>query len=481
MYGIQGFDVVSMVSKVTKYSKIVIGADTLQDDLENAYRSCINGRKGPVWIDIPVDVQSKTITLSPWRTYVPHEISSDISHVIELLQRAKRPIIVAGHGIKLSESVDAFKGLLKRVQVPVIASWSAIDVLGHDHPLFFGSAGVYAQRSANFIFQKSDFILVLGSRMSIPQTGYDMKEIGRSATIVMVDIDETEFKNFAHHHVLCDCAKFIERMSGVTCDPVEWVQECRNIRIEFPLIEEEAHADEEFPNSYKIMDKISDYLSPEHVIVTDMGTALLSGHNNIRLKEGAIMFSSYGLGEMGYGLPAAFGAAIAAPSKQILCLNCDGGMMMNLQELQTIVQHKLNVKIVIFNNDGYLMMKHTQKLLFKGVITVADSETGIVLPDYMKVAEAFGYEKFRIKSWDDFNEHFKTFMNCEGPAICEIFMPPEQDFVPKVKGLLLEDGSFFSPPIEEMSPLLPFDTIRRVMGDCVSKKSELIKRPVVQQ
>jgi acetolactate synthase I/II/III large subunit len=481
MYGIQGFDVVTMVSKITKYAKIVLSADTLHDDLENAYFACVSRRPGPVWLDIPVDIQSKTVPATPWRTYVPSDISSDISHVIQMLDEAKRPIILAGHGIKLSNSVEAFKSLLDRVKVPVIASWSGIDILGHDHPLFFGCAGIYAQRSSNFIFQKSDFILVLGSRISTPQSGYDLKEFGRCAKIVMVDIDETEFKNFAHVHVLSDCGKFIEKMADVRCERDEWVTECRAIRTEFPLIEKAAHADEEFPNSYRIIDKMSDYLTSNHVIVTDMGTALLSGHNTIRLKEGTKMFSSYGLGEMGYGLPAAFGAAIAAPDKPVLCLNCDGGMMMNLQELQTIIQHRLNVKIVIFNNDGYLMMKHTQKLLFNGVLTAANAETGIVLPDYMKVAEAFGYERLRIKSWDDFNSHFKTFMESDQPAICEIFMPPEQDFVPKVKGLLLEDGSFFAPPLEEMSPLLPYETVKRIMGESVSKKSELIKRPDVQQ
>jgi acetolactate synthase-1/2/3 large subunit len=481
MYGIQGFDVVTMVSKITKYAKIVLNVDTLRDDLESAYSACMDRRKGPVWLDIPVDIQSKTVPVAPWRTYSPPEISSDISHVIQMLDDAKRPIILAGHGIKLSNSVEAFKSMIERVRVPVIASWSAIDVLGHNHPLYFGSAGIYAQRSSNFIFQKADLILVLGSRISTPQSGYDLKEFGRCAKIVMVDIDETEFKSFAHTHVLSDCGKFIEKMENVRCDRDEWVSECRAIRTEFPLVEEPAHADEEFPNSYKIIDKISDYLTEKHVIVTDMGTALLSGHSTIRLKEGAKMFSSYGLGEMGYGLPAAFGAAIAAPDRQVLCLNCDGGMMMNLQELQTIVQHGLNVKIVIFNNDGYLMMKHTQKLLFNGTVTAADSKTGIVLPDYMKVADAFGYEKYRLKSWDDFNSHFKTFMESDKPAICEIFMPPEQDFVPKVKGLLLDDGSFFAPPLEEMSPLLPYETVQRIMGDSISKKSEIIKRPSVQQ
>jgi acetolactate synthase-1/2/3 large subunit len=210
--------------------------------------------------------------------------------------------------------------------------------------------------------------------------------------------------------------------------------------------------------------------------VTDMGTALLSGHQAIRLQDGQTMFSSYGLGEMGYGLPAALGAAISSPEKEVLCLNCDGSMMMNLQELQTIIQHRLKVKIVIFNNDGYLMIKHTQKMLFKGKYNAVDSQTGVVLPDYMKIADAFGYEKYQIKSWDDFYEYYPRFMDFDGPSICEIFMDPNQDFIPKVKGVLNNDNTIFAPPIEEMSPLLKMEIIEDVMKDNISLKSKIINR-----
>jgi acetolactate synthase-1/2/3 large subunit len=211
-----------------------------------------------------------------------------------------------------------------------------------------------------------------------------------------------------------------------------------------------------------------------------MGTALLSGHQAIRLKEGTKMFSSYGLGEMGYGLPAAFGAAIASPGREVLCLNCDGGMMMNLQELQTIIQHGLRVKIVIFNNDGYLMIKHTQKMLFES-LTAVNKDTGIVLPDYMKVADAFGYAKYCIKSWDEFDLHFPSFMSLDGSAICEIYMPPTQDFIPKVKGVLQKEGSIFAPPIEEMSPILPLSVVESTMGNIISKKSFMISRPTEEK
>jgi acetolactate synthase-1/2/3 large subunit len=244
----------------------------------------------------------------------------------------------------------------------------------------------------------------------------------------------------------------------------------------FPFIED-AHIDNGFPNSYRVIDKISDFLKPSQIIVTDMGTALLSGHQAIRLQDGHTMFSSYGLGEMGYGLPAALGAAISSPDREVLCLNCDGSMMMNLQELQTIIQHRLKVKIVIFNNDGYLMIKHTQKMLFKGKYNAVDSNTGIVLPDYMKIADAFGYEKYQIKSWSEFYEYFPKFMDFDGPSICEIFMDPDQDFIPKVKGVVNNDtNSIFAPPIEEMSPLLKMDVIEDIMKDNISLKSKIINR-----
>jgi len=482
MYGTQGLDIIHMVSKTTKYAKLVEETE-IYNELEYAYQTTLSGRKGPVWLDIPFDVQSKHVPVKLWKQLQFEKIEptdNDVEKVIDLIHRSKRPVILVGHGVKLSNSEELFKSRVESLNIPVLATWSAIDIIDHSNPLFFGSPGVYGQRSANFIFQKCDLLITVGTRLTIPQTGYDFKEVARNATIVMVDVDETEFKEFVDLPIKADCGEFLERLTGVKSECESWIQECRHIRNEFPIVEEN-HVDDVFPNSYKLIEKISDHLKPDQIIVTDMGTALLSGHQSIRLKQGMTMFSSYGLGEMGYGLPAAFGAAIAGNGREVLCLNCDGGMMMNIQELQTIIQHGLRVKIVIFNNDGYLMIKHTQKMLFNGNYNAVDKNTGIVLPDYMKVAKAFGYEDFRIKSWSEFDFYFTRFMDHDGPAICEIFMPPNQDFLPKVKGVLQCDGSIFAPPIEEMSPILPIETIQRVMGDAISKKSSMIVRTSEQQ
>ena len=474
MYGTQGFDIVHMISKTSKYAKTIIDSTKIQNELEEAYSHAMDGRKGPVLLDMPFDIQSANIDIYKWNSYIPKIINNGISNIDELILKSKNPVILAGNGIKLSKSIDLFKKTIDNIQIPILLTWSGIDILDNDHKLYFGRPGIYGQRAANFILQKSDLLLVLGSRLTLPQTGYDFKEFARNSNIVMVDIDTTEFKDFAYLCINTDCHNFLEQIQHIKYSNDLWLNECNNLKKKFPIIEK-SHIDDIFPNSYKIIDKISDFLKNDQIIVTDMGTALLSGHQAIKLKNGNTMFSSYGLGEMGYGLPAAIGAAFAGNSREVLCLNCDGSMMMNLQDLQTIIQHKLKIKIIIFNNDGYLMIKHTQKMLFNGNYNSVDSNTGIVLPDYIKLANAFGYSNYRIKTWDDFYKFFPDFMNINEPAICEIFMNPNQDFIPKVKGLS-NNSNIFSPPLEEMSPLIDYDTIKDIMGINISKKSEIISR-----
>ena len=207
-----------------------------------------------------------------------------------------------------------------------------------------------------------------------------------------------------------------------------------------------------------------------------MGTALLSGHYSIKLKENQTMFTSLGLGEMGYGLPGAIGASFTDTNKNVICLNCDGGIMMNLQELQTIKHHNLPIKIVIFNNDGYLMIKHTQKMLFNGAYNGVNSDSGLSLPNFEKLSNSFEFPYYSIKTWDDYTNKINNFLNSKGPSVCEVFMDPEQDFIPKVRGIKKVDNTIFAPPIEEMSPLLPYDEIERNMISGVNDKSKLIQR-----
>jgi acetolactate synthase-1/2/3 large subunit len=480
MYGTQGLDIVHMTSKVVKYGVRVDESDKIQNHLCEAFYETINGRPGPVLIDVPFDIQSKMVTFNSWNFKEKEITSSNYDDTFEIIKNSKRPVVVCGNGVRLSNSNVLFKKFIEKNSLPALLTWSAIDVLDNYHPLHFGRFGLYGQRAANFIVQNADVVIVLGSRLALPQAGYDFSQFAREAKIIVVDIDETEINKYSNYYSdvhIESCNTFLNNMLDFESINAknEWIDYCTNLIAKYPLVEESFPKDN-YVNSYSFIDKLSNKLSDNHIVVTDMGTALLSGHQTIMLKENQKMFTSLGLGEMGYGLPGAIGAAFACPDKPILCLNCDGGIMMNLQEAHSIVDNKLNVKIVIFNNDGYLMIKHTQKMLFQGQFIGVNAKTGLGLPNFNSLMTAFGYKYYDLRSMDDFDQTVEEFLLCDQPSVLEVFMNPEQDFIPKVKGVSKNDGSIFAPPIEEMSPILPLEELQQNMIVALSDKSKQIKR-----
>lgn len=480
MYGTQGLNITKMVSEVTKKTVAFDDQMDIQEVLEDLDKETISGRPGPVWLDVPMNLQAKMVDKRDWNFYSKTKHKVDVEYIIDAINQSQRPIIIGGNGIRLSGSKEIFRKFVDYARVPVLLTWSGIDLLDDNNDYYFGRFGLYGQRAANFIVQNADTIIVLGSRLALPQVGYDFSQFARGAKIIIVDIDELEATKYpVDKYIKADCSdvlySLIDKTYMLWGHKKEWVAYCQVMKNKYPLIEN-YHQDNGYINSYRFITKMSDHLKDDHIIVTDMGTALLSGHQNIKLKPNQTMFTSQGLGEMGYGLPAALGAALACPNKPVLCMNCDGGMMMNLQELHTIIENDLSTKIIIFNNDGYLMIKHTQKMLFKGDYVSVNKKTGIGLPDYSKVMPAFGYQYYDLKSWDMFDQTMNDFINYEGPACLEVFMDPEQDFIPKVKGVLKEDHTILAPPIEEMSPLLSYETIEKEMLVGVSEKSKLIKR-----
>lgn len=481
MYGTQGLNITKMVSDVTKYSVAIDEFSCIQTELEKALEISTTGRPGPCWIDVPFNMQSKMVEVRPWKVKKYKDKRIDIEEILKCIRESKRPVILGGHGVRLSNSKNLFTKFVEHSKIPTLLSWSGIDLLDNDNPYFYGRFGLYGQRCANYIVQNCDLLIVLGSRLALPQVGYDFSQFARDAKIILIDIDQQEGNKYETHLYLQENCKDV--LAALMVEPYrifgeksDWIKYCIELKQKYPLVEENIHKDNGYLNSYKFIDRMSDYLQNNHVIVTDMGTALLSGHQTIKLKQDQKMFTSLGLGEMGYGLPGALGAALACPDRPVLCLNCDGGMMMNLQELHTIVENNLPIKIIIFNNDGYLMIKHTQKTFFKSNYVSVDKKTGIGLPNFSKVMPAFGYEYFELRSWDNFDQVIKSFLSSPGPASLEVFMDPEQDFVPKVKGVLKEDLTILAPPIEEMSPLLPLDEVKENMLINLSDKSKQIKR-----
>lgn len=481
MYGTQGLNITKMLSDVTKYAVAIDEFSSIQDELEKAFEISISDRPGPCWIDVPFNMQSVLVKKREWKSKHKKSKVVNVEEVYKQIIQSKRPAILGGNGVRLSGSKEVFNRFVEAAKIPTLLTWSGIDLLNSDNEHYFGRFGLYGQRAANFIVQNADLIIVFGSRLALPQVGYDFSQFARGAKIIVIDIDKQEADKYPNYlHIQENCKDVLESLMReafrIFGEKQDWINYCKETLTKYPIVEEQIHKDNGHINSYRFMDKMSDYLKDDHVMVTDMGTALLSGHQAIRLKQGQTMFTSLGLGEMGYGLPAALGAALACPEKPVLCMNCDGGMMMNLQEAHTIIENNLPVKIIIFNNDGYLMIKHTQKMLFKGHYVSVDKNTGIGLPDFSKLMPAFGYEYNELRSWEDFDEKMHLFFDSPNASVLEVFMDPEQDFVPKVKGVLKEDLTILAPPIEEMSPLLPLNEVKQNMLVGLSEKSIQIKR-----
>jgi len=485
MWGVQGYDSVQMVEKVTKYASRVSDPTRALYELEKAAHIALDQRPGPVWVEIPMSVQSSRAQVAAMARFVPDGTprlapqDDAVARVAEALREAHRPVLWLGHGIRLAGATAQLAALVDQLDIPVLVSWAGIDMLDSNHPRVIGRAGVYGQRAANFVLQNSDYILSIGNRMAIPQVGYDLSELARGAQIDVVDIDETEgiklgerVREFIH----ADAGAFIEALrmaaeAGIGAK-TEWLARCDQYRETFPWIGPE-HADPEgFINSYRFMERLNRFFKPDQQVVTDMGTALLCGHQVLKFAPGQRLMTSTGLGEMGYGLPAAIGVSFATERGEVMCLNCDGGMMMNLQELQTIAHHRLPIKLFIFNNDGYLMIKHTQNALFNKAGYVGTSKSsGLSCPDFSKIAAAFDMPAFQIRGWDECDEVLAQVQAATGPVICEVFMHPEQLFVPKLSVASTPQGTLVSPPLEDLSPLVPLETLEEAMLVGIHSKS----------
>jgi acetolactate synthase-1/2/3 large subunit len=490
MFGTQGFSSSEMVSKITKYSKLIIETNKLADELELAFHLSTNGRPGPVWIEFPFDVQSKLIEPLEFKNAIKVNLGESIANdfvdeILNELQKAKKPVILVGNGVNLSNAQSEIYELLDSLNLPFMSTWSAIDIIDNSHDKYFGRFGLYGQRHANFIIQKCDFLLSLGSRLAIPQVGYNFDEFAPNAKIIAVDLDIEELKKHSRiKGVEYDVRLILKALNlsiknkNKNWDFFDWLNECKNIRNQFPLLMNEYFLDDKFVNSYLFLNKFSKDVKSGEVVVTDMGTALLSGHQVMEVRDYK-MFTSQGLGEMGVGLPYAIGAklGVSDPSKNIHCLNCDGGIMMNLQELQTIKHLGGKIKIIIFNNQGYLMIKHTQKMLFQSRYSAVDDQTGVSFPNFEALAAAFEFKYLKLSNMNEYEHVMNDYFEFDGVLFLEVMMDPEQDFIPKVKGVpVAESNDIFSPPLEEMSPLLSLKTIQQVMGPNISHKSNIIDR-----
>ena len=492
MWGVQGFDIIKTVENITKYAVLITDPKRVKYEFQKSVYLAESGRPGPVWIDIPTDLQAAQIDPDACESFIPpvdthtHANTDKIKYLTELLSQSKRPVFILGNGIRLGGAVAELKKVIEKIHIPFLLTWNGLDLIASNHPLNFGREGVYGQRAANFVVQNADLIIAIGTRLAIPQIGYDLSEFGRDANKIVVDIDRSELEKFSKDSsftlIESNAKDFLDYIIQYVDAPnpkniSEWVGRCEEWRRKFPFVEPQGmHKEQDgFLNSYSFINELNGHLSDEEIIVTDMGTALTCTHQSIILKEKQRIVTSTGLGEMGFGLPGAIGASLAANSKRVVLINGDGSMMMNLQEMQTIVHHKLPIKLFVYINDGYLTIKHTQNNLFGNKFAGSGEASGVTCPDFAKIGAAFGFKTFKIRSLSEAKTTIPIVLNEEGPILCEVFIHPMQLLAPKTSFNINPDGTLVSPPLEDLAPFLSREQLRKEMVIELHPKSLLIK------
>lgn len=480
-YGDQELDIVPIISPLTKYAAMVTDPKTIRYHLEKAIYLARTGRPGPTWLDIPLDVQAAKIDPDdlgpgfdpaeldePWRKT---DVAAAAAAIIARMAEAKRPVVFAGGGVRLSGAYDAFLELIEKLGVPVVTGWNAHDVLWNHHRLYCGRPGTVGDRGGNMVTQSSDFLLVLGSRLNIRQVSYNWKSFAREAFKAWVDIDPLELQKpnvKPDMPVVADLKDLIPAL--IEAAPVatsaahrEWLAWARERGPKFPVVLPE-YRDNAVCNPYVALDALFDQLDEDDVVVTGNGSACVVGFQVAKLKKGQRLWTNSGCATMGYDLPAAIGVYAANPGlKRIICIAGDGSIMMNLQELQTIAGYGIPVKVILLNNNGYVSIFQTHRNFFNGVEVGGGPKSNVTFPEFRRVAEAFGFSYTRAAGHGELEGALRGALTSNGPALCELIIDENASFAPKLGAKSHPDGRITSPALEDLSPFLPREVLRENM------------------
>lgn len=469
--GDQEINIVDIVRPVTKYAVVVCDPLKIRYHLEKAIYLATHGRPGPVWLDIPLDVQSAMIDEKKLVQYDNKEdeikfdkaiLQKQVSEVVEILKNCQRPVLLAGQGIRISGCQKLFRDFVEGIGLPVLTTFCGFDLIPSDHPLFVGRAGTVGTRFGNFALQNADAFISVGSRNNIRQISYNWNVFAREAKKIIVDIDPAELKkptikpdisvNVDAGIFLDELQQQIKKIKLPNWD--KWLQWCMERKKQYPVVLPEYWQIKEPVNCYCFVETLTDALSEDAVVVTGNGTACVAMFQAGIVKNGQRIFWNSGCASMGYDLPAAIGACFATNKKLVVCLAGDGSLQMNIQELQTLAYHKLPIKLFVLNNNGYLSIKQTQDTFFEGRRVACDPNSGVSFPDILKVANAYGLPTEKIDNHDGMREKIRQILETTGPAVCEVKLLPEQKFSPRVASEKRPDGRIVSKPLEDMAPFL---------------------------
>lgn len=467
-FGVQELDIIPVVSSLCKYSVHLINPELIRYELEKAVSIAKSGRPGPVWIDIPMDVQSAYInplTLTGFQQVQekPHASASDINQVFELLKIAERPVIIAGRGIRLAGARELLKELAVNYHIPVVTPYLGVDNLRHDLDVYIGKTGVKGDRAANFTMQNSDLILAIGTSLHITVVGYEYEQFAREAKKVVIDIDITSHlkKTIKLDHLIQSDASYAitEILNALKSSKVkknaEWLNRCIYWKKNYPVCLSEYKDTANAINVYSFMDRISELASEGDVFIGDAGSAIYAVSQGVKLLHDRQRYiPSSAMATMGYTVPAAIGVSAALGDKRVLAITGDGSLQQNIQELQTFLHYKLPIKLFVWNNDGYLSIRASQKNYFNERYIGEGARSGVSIPDTLKIAHAYGISAARVSDLTKLDLAIQTALNHDGPYILEIITPAEQPIIPTVSSRVNSDGSMSSRPLEDMAPFL---------------------------
>lgn len=475
-FGVQEADIIKVVSPITKYCTSITDPDRFIEIADEAWAAATTGRMGPAWLEIPLDVQAEMIDVSISESVHPVQIQENyrINEVLEALSSARRPVIIAGAGIHLANCESAFLELVQQLGIPVASTWNASDLFSYNDPLFIGNFGLLGERAANFAVQHADLLLIMGSRMSIPNVGYATSLFSPCSTKIMIDIDPGEMAKkslYIDIAVTAELQGFVPALAARASNVgyPRWAAVVNTWKSRFNVFDEEHRRSDKAINSYDFMKVLSNHLQEGDVVVTDMGTSFTCTMQSLRNTGSNRLFTSSACCSMGFGLPGAIGASFADRSRRVICLAGDGGFQMNIQELQAIAHHRIPIKIFILNSNGYLAISLMQDNLFGGQYFGSNPQSGVSAPDFTRIANAYGITSHKIDSPDNFTpEVMAMIMSSDDPVLTEIIIPPNQLMIPRVQSMRGEDGKIVSGSIDVMFPYLSDSVTQQVMTELAS-------------
>ncbi|MCM1251858.1 MAG: thiamine pyrophosphate-binding protein [Clostridium sp.] len=486
-FGAQENDIISMAKPITKYAVTVLKAEEIKYHMEKAIYLATHGRKGPVWIDIPLDIQNAQINPDILLSFDTNELQEtdvlaalhpdkpEIRKVInttyDFMQKSKRPLFLVGHGVIASDSQNLFEEVQSILKIPVLSTWRALEIMDYDDPYFFGSPGLQANRYSNIILQGADLLIVLGSRMDNMITAFNEEHFAYQAKKIVVDIDDNEIKKLAMTDILaavCDVKFFLENLKlQIIQKPIpdysNWIKFCQDIKREYPLLNEKQEVLTEMVDLYRMSMKLSDYCDEKDIIVVSSTSRCnTAGHMAFKHKKGQRVISSMGFGSMGFALPSVVGSWFSGKGQRIIMLEGDGSLQLNIQELQTVVHYKINAKMFIFHNAGYAAIATMQNRNFNGFHVGSDAESGVTMPDLEKISAAYGIPYYCIIDDDEIESKIERALKHDGPVICEFIGSITYDEIPKCISYLDESGKRVSALLENPFPFLSEQTMEQI-------------------